>query len=260
MFTEDNEGWLPGNLGGPVPLSETNRSWVVGWMDFTSSADNTSLVMLRNARLGTYVSGSVDVFRCPGDKSVVRIGGTVHPRVRSVAMNGYLGRENPCAKTAGFLDYRKTSDLNRPGPSRLWVLIDENEVTINDGFFYVDTNGYDPMNPRRYVIGDFPVFHGLPCGGLPCSSTPAAPRDLALFGPPVPPPSIRQRRPAARYYFRGSITRLSTSLSTLHAALPNDDARLPYGALATRFPAGLGPAWATVRRFSPCSSFLASAF
>lgn len=105
-----------------------------------------------------------------------------------------------------------------------------------------------------------PVFHGLPSSGLPCSSTPAAPRDLALFGPLVPPPSIRQRRPAARYYFRGSITRLSTSLSTLHAALSSDDARLAYGALATRFPAGLGPAWVTLRRFPPCSSFLASAF
>ena len=60
--------------------------------------------------------------------------------------------------------------------------------------------------------------------------------------------------------FRGSITRLSTSLSTLHAALSTDDARLAYGALATRFPAGLEPAWGTLRRFSPCSSFLASAF
>ena len=76
----------------------------------------------------------------------------------------------------------------------------------------------------------------------------------------LPPPSFQQRRPAATIRFRGSITRLSTSLSTLHAALSNDDARLAYGALATRFPAGLGSAWGTLRRFSPCSSFLASAF
>ena len=42
-------------------------------------------------------------------------------------------------------------------------------------------------------------------------------------------------------YFRGSITRLSTSLSTLHAALSNDDARLAYGATLLAFRRVLDP-------------------
>ena len=166
MFPDDNEGWMPGNLGGRVPITETNRSWVVGWLDFSASTDNTNQFMLTHAQLGPYIGGSAKIFRCPGDKSVVRLGGVVHPRTRSVSMNGYLGRENPGAKTVGYFDYRKYSAMNRPGPSRTWVFIDEREDVINDGFFYVNMTGYDPINPGSYGIGDYPASYHNGSGGL----------------------------------------------------------------------------------------------
>ena len=166
MFPDDHEGWLPGNLGGRVPITETNRSWVVGWLDFSGSRDNTNVFMLTHAQLGSYVGGSAKVFRCPGDKSVVTIGGGVHRRTRSVSMNGYLGRENPGAKTGGYLEYRKSSSLIRPGPSRTWVFLDEREDVINDGFFYVDMRGYDPINSKAYVIGDYPASYHNGSGGI----------------------------------------------------------------------------------------------
>lgn len=166
MFPDDNEDWLPGNLGGRVPITETNRSWVVGWLDFTASSDNTNQFTLTHAQLGPYVGGSAKVFRCPGDKSVVRVGGSVLPRVRSVSMNGYLGRENPGAKTGGYFDYRKYSSLIRPGPSQTWVFLDEREDVINDGFFYVNMSGYDPVQPQSYGLGDYPASYHNGSGGL----------------------------------------------------------------------------------------------
>ena len=166
MFPDDNEDWLPGNLGGRVPITETNRSWVVGWLDFTALSDNTNQFTLTHAQLGPYVGGSAKVFRCPGDKSVVRVGGSVLPRVRSVSMNGYLGRENPGAKTGGYFDYRKYSSLIRPGPSQTWVFLDEREDVINDGFFYVNMTGYDPIQPQSYGLGDYPASYHNGSGGL----------------------------------------------------------------------------------------------
>ncbi len=53
------------------------------------------------------------------------------------------------------------------------------------------------------------------------------------------------------FLFRGSMTRLSISLSTLHAAFADDDARLAFGAEASRFPTGGQPTWGTLQRFSP---------
>ena len=78
-------------------------------------------------------------------------------------------------------------------------------------------------------------------------------------GPSVSPPLPLRRRPTGTSLFRGSITRLSTSLSTLHA-VPFErrcKTRLRCGAI--RFPAGFGPAWEALRRFRPAFSPQASA-
>src|SRR5262245_8178913 len=52
----------------------------------------------------------------------------------------------------------------------------------------------------------------------------------SLRGPRISPPSSQRRRPSGISLFRGSFTRLSISLSTLHAAISGDDARLAYSA------------------------------
>ena len=34
--------------------------------------------------------------------------------------------------------YRKDTDMNNPGPSNTFVMLDEREDSINDGYFAVD--------------------------------------------------------------------------------------------------------------------------
>jgi len=88
------------------------------------------------------------VYRCPADHStyveatgtVLPLGGGGDSRVRSMSMNAWL---NPDSQAAGGLNnqyiiYKKDSMLTRPGSANLWLFIDENPYSINDGFFEED--------------------------------------------------------------------------------------------------------------------------
>ena len=60
---------------------------------------------------------------------------------------------------SGWLVYMKQSDMNDPGPSQTWVLLDEREDSINDGYFIVDMSGYAD-NPSRDMLVDYPgAYH-----------------------------------------------------------------------------------------------------
>src|SRR6266542_2800503 len=89
MYADDHAGALMGNPGVQGSL----KSWVKGWLDFTTSTDNTNTLYLTNtqhALMGLYVT-SASLFRCPSDLSAIsRAAGSVL-RVRSYSMNGWVG-------------------------------------------------------------------------------------------------------------------------------------------------------------------------
>jgi prepilin-type N-terminal cleavage/methylation domain-containing protein len=82
---------------------------------------------------------SPKVFKCPTDKSVRRIGPQQLPRNRSYSVNGFMGTPFNFTKAAPNVNiYKqvvKTSDLTSPGPSSIFLLIDEHENSINDTHF-----------------------------------------------------------------------------------------------------------------------------
>jgi prepilin-type processing-associated H-X9-DG protein len=51
-----------------------------------------------------------------------------------------------------------------PGPSRTWVLLDEREDSINDGFFVVKMDGYP--NPATTTMVDYPAGYHNRAGGF----------------------------------------------------------------------------------------------
>ncbi|RME95720.1 MAG: prepilin-type N-terminal cleavage/methylation domain-containing protein [Verrucomicrobia bacterium] len=169
MFADDNEGKLAGNIGGPGArgnnpqnLVNLERSWVMGWMDFNANnPDNTNTYLLTHAQLGPYIGQAAKIFKCPGDK--VTVGG--EPRVRSLSMNGYMGYETAGITTQGYHIFRRITQIIRPAPSMAWVFIDEHPKSINDGFFVTLMDGYDPRDPSKWRIGNYPAsFHGEASG------------------------------------------------------------------------------------------------
>jgi len=98
--------------------------------------------LLRQSPLFPYAS-QVGLFRCPADPS--RVGGV--PRVRSYACNGWLGSRymETEAHEPGFRTFVRDSELASALPALLWLLIDEHEASINDGWFEVTMDDSRPF-------------------------------------------------------------------------------------------------------------------
>ena len=96
---------------------------------------------------------------------------------------------------------------------------------------------------------DLPGSWGASISGLPRSSTPEGRLCLALFGSSVQPPIRQLRRPLRPTRFRGSLTRLPGSLSTLPRLRYLRRARLASG----WWPAFTG--WAFFTHKAPLESF-----
>jgi prepilin-type processing-associated H-X9-DG protein len=140
-----NNGDTPGGTAAQ-PLTGKNPQWCPD--DMSQGADvageQISLPWLEAGLLYPYV-GSPGPYHCPADPSTY-FDGTVYPaggggtnRLRSMSMNAWI---NPSADAAsayqdgkGYRIYVKTADLSAPGPSSLWLLLDENPWSINDGYF-----------------------------------------------------------------------------------------------------------------------------
>jgi prepilin-type N-terminal cleavage/methylation domain-containing protein len=165
LYVDDNTDRFPGNHDGAG--TTTNADWCAGWLDNTGGPDNTNYLLLINAQIGSYVGRTRDVYKCPADHSLNR-GTKGLPRVRSISMNGYVG--NPLSSgrpyTQGYWNFKKTSDVIAPSPSRLWLFLDEREDSINDGWFAVNMTAYDPAKPAADILVDYPASYHNKAGGL----------------------------------------------------------------------------------------------
>jgi len=161
LYVDDSGGTLPYVKHGP-------HEWVGGWWSFDGSEPGNwdPEVDLTRSIIWPYVGSSAAIFKCPGDKSTVKVNGASKPRVRSMSMLNWVGGRGEglamgwSEETGPWRIYRKETDFSDPGPSRTFVFLDEREDTINDGMFVVDMGGY-PDNPSVHHIVDIPAgYHG----------------------------------------------------------------------------------------------------
>jgi prepilin-type N-terminal cleavage/methylation domain-containing protein/prepilin-type processing-associated H-X9-DG protein len=149
---------FPGDPGA-LPGGAKNQ-WVYGSMDTMPGATNTVLIQM--GLLFPYVN-QLAVYKCPADKKAINGA----PTARSMSMNAWMnplpGQSwNSVRGYGGELllrDFRKQTDITRPGPSLCWVLIDENPYSINDGWFVCD-----PNTPN--VWWDVPASYHNGAGGI----------------------------------------------------------------------------------------------
>jgi hypothetical protein len=114
-----------------------------------------------------YVTGSIGpyaksagVYRCPADKSVDPV--SKQPRVRTCSMNNFVGttvaqeQQVPAwLGGGGFVLFRKITDYTTMSSSDCIAMVDENPLSLNDGFFLVD-----PSNPNSGGVDKPAVNHG----------------------------------------------------------------------------------------------------
>jgi prepilin-type processing-associated H-X9-DG protein len=160
LYAADNRDFYPPNV------NDFGRNWVAGPVDDPTreAVTGARLVDGRYSALGPYSRDPV-LYRCPADPSTLRFGGTSVPRPRSCSANQAVGTKSDGFSPADgpWLDgafghtanrtwytYGKVTDVIRPSPSRLWILIDEDEFSINDGGF-----GLSMRQPGEWI--DWPA-------------------------------------------------------------------------------------------------------
>ncbi len=133
MYASDNNDIaLPGNAYGGVP------EWVGGQVLSAPTATDENII--RNSPTFSYLS-STKVFHCPSDQAGLLYQGVVRPRNRSYAVSGVMGRSSfHDVNIPPFKRAIKIGDLTQPGPSSVYVLLDEHENSINDSHFYPFSN------------------------------------------------------------------------------------------------------------------------
>ncbi|MFN7139342.1 MAG: prepilin-type N-terminal cleavage/methylation domain-containing protein, partial [Limisphaerales bacterium] len=133
-YTSDNRDDLPMNTSGvDSSIGEAYslpESWVVGNAKFYQYLSDTNI---QQGVLYPY-SGATGIYKCPSDKSVFITSKWVDasprtPTKRSYAINQYL---NGAPRTDSV---KKYSQIGKPSPSQVFVFIDEDHRSIEDGNF-----------------------------------------------------------------------------------------------------------------------------
>jgi prepilin-type N-terminal cleavage/methylation domain-containing protein/prepilin-type processing-associated H-X9-DG protein len=174
QYTEDNRDRLlysyvaPGSANYPYCWIPSGPPWDLDLEVPTTQgnwdADNT----IKKSPLWPYCGNSQGIWHCPADTSMGQTpSGAKVPRPRSMTMNIWTGGRGDTADPSGgwdpsYLVYRKLSDMITPGPTMTFVLLEERQESINDGFFVVKMSTYPDLNST--VMVDFPAsYHGGSC-------------------------------------------------------------------------------------------------
>jgi prepilin-type N-terminal cleavage/methylation domain-containing protein len=152
MYSGDNNDRLapngdetsqPSGLTDPTAQNGgANAQWCPGRQDLagelspdgTPAASNLGDEWIKLGLIFPYIN-NYSVYKCPADHAAITSFGQSLPHVRSMSMNTWLSPVAPYDNVTTVLSYYKESTMVKPGAANLWVFIDENPVSINDGSF-----------------------------------------------------------------------------------------------------------------------------
>jgi prepilin-type N-terminal cleavage/methylation domain-containing protein/prepilin-type processing-associated H-X9-DG protein len=186
LYAGDNNDFLPGNAGhtssGVIGTAPNDPNWVAGVFGqlYSNGSDNPAGASTNTFLLGvlgdTDPSGSglqlvgsigpyaknAGVYHCPADHTIDPV--SKQQRVRSCSANNYMGTGPYEAQhitweiNSAFTIFKKYADFSaRLSPSDAFVFLDENPLSLDDGFFLVE----ESINPNALILGNRPaVNHG----------------------------------------------------------------------------------------------------
>jgi prepilin-type processing-associated H-X9-DG protein len=156
--------WMPG----------ANMDWTGNPIADGANKWNWDVTTIKASPLWPYCGNSPGIWRCPADDRypcVASFGpdrGTYFPRVRSVSMLSWFNgadADDPGLGGAGWLKYKRVSQVLNPGPALTILFLDERCDSINDGEWCTSMYGW-PDKPNMWKIIDFPASYHGGSGGL----------------------------------------------------------------------------------------------
>jgi prepilin-type N-terminal cleavage/methylation domain-containing protein/prepilin-type processing-associated H-X9-DG protein len=208
MYNADNNDRIVGAYHGGDAMSgaitqmdPTAAPWVVGWLDWTTSTDNTNVLFLiddKYAKLAKYFGKNKNIFHCPADiyvSSAQKDRGW-NSRCRSISGNIGVGTGNAEGGPWDpiYKHIKVASDFTFPGPADTWVYCDEHPCSINDAGLFNPRNAQWVDQPASYHNGAagfaFADGHSEIHKWSASLSTPAAMRvDTTFNGVTAPSPA-----------------------------------------------------------------------
>ena len=173
LYADASEGRIPAasdprDWRPPWPRPPLVPAWVRGFLDFDpGNSSNWDVERdIRKSPLFPYLD-SDRLYKCPEDRSGVRVGGRWMPRVRTISMNLHCGQWGLLSGTDpwGFRIHHRLDDFLDPGPAGTFLFIDVREDSIDLGNFYVSMRGY-PDQPQLSQYGDYPASYHNGSGAL----------------------------------------------------------------------------------------------
>ncbi len=149
LYSDDNNDRLVNNHGVPETLAR-RQTWANNVEDWLPSDDNTNLVYLTDSKLGPFANHSAAIYKCPADRMPAPNGA----RIRSMSMNAMVGDPGELVNRFNpqYVQFYKHTEI--PNPSGIFVFLDENADTLNDGFFVNVLDEYAWGNlPGSYHAG-----------------------------------------------------------------------------------------------------------
>jgi prepilin-type N-terminal cleavage/methylation domain-containing protein len=171
MYSEDNRDRLLYASELPENPDSVAAAWVSGTLDFDPARPSNwdPSLTIEISPMWPYCGKNLSIWKCPSDRSVVKVNGELKPRVRSMSMNIFLGG---WAGTDGhwgsifsaYKIYLKQTELADPGPAKVFVFLDMREDSIDMGNFAPRMAGW-PDQPELYGFYDLPgYYHHFACG------------------------------------------------------------------------------------------------
>ena len=144
MYTHDNNDFMAPDVSRNYSFRQSiPDSWVLGNAQMDVTTTN-----VQGGLLFEYYVKSIGVYHCPSDQSTV----TGQPglrRARSVSVDGWLNNDEDDYPRVKFPeDVSKVTQLIHPRPDHVFVFIDENEGSIDDGALITGNLQDVPFNPN----------------------------------------------------------------------------------------------------------------
>jgi len=139
MYANDsNDRLVPNNITAGSP------AWILSDVSAWPGATNRNDIT--RGMLWNY-NKSLEIYRCGADvRAVVNDKVTNFRKVRSFSLNGRMNSDVDWVQTTKYRDFRRLSDIKDPTPVQALVFIDENDWTIDDGYFAISVGSA----PGRY--------------------------------------------------------------------------------------------------------------
>jgi len=158
-------GAPPQDSGLPWVDGAPRVNWITGNIDYVNAVTPSFYditVDITRSPMWPY-SKNANLYKCPADRSTVRVAGSTMPRVRSISMSQVFARGEwmTGANTGSpgrWAIYSKLSNIKNP--VQTFVFLDEHPDSINDAAFATSVEDNQPINTTTGHYIDVPAnFH-----------------------------------------------------------------------------------------------------